>query len=288
MIPTDADRIRNNGSERVAFARGKCEADGMHHPTCTGEGNVIHHVYRKHDVLPEGANRHDFDKLRWLYNGTTTLGAGACHGRVHQEQTKAELLGLLAAGKGLFGLGLHLPQRFWDKVDIRTPVECWEWQAGCNRSGYGRFNLDAGPELAPRLVMGLRLEAEGLALHHCDNPPCVNPLHLYVGTHADNSADAKSRGRLVSPIGKLSGKSADEDLIFSIRWRREEGASVRAIEAEFEIPHNGWVSRVCNGDRWSSGPWPAIETERSRAKAKELGLLRDADDKWSGTDGFFD
>lgn len=98
----------------------------------------------------------------------------------------------------------HPSERFWDKVAKRGPTECWEWHGARLTNGYGF--LFAGPtyERNERFVKAHRISWEihngdvpdGLCvLHHCDNPPCVNPSHLYVGTRADNAHDRAVRKR---------------------------------------------------------------------------------------------
>jgi len=91
--------------------------------------------------------------------------------------------------------------RFWDRVD-RTQPECWVWTGETNRFGYGRFEFRYNGTrtriLAHRLsliLIGQRLTDTDVVRHTCDNPPCVNPEHLLVGTQADNIRDAIERGR---------------------------------------------------------------------------------------------
>lgn len=89
-----------------------------------------------------------------------------------------------------------ITERFWAKVDKRGPDECWPWVASCDQEGYGRFN---GPiKLSHRASWSFYHGAipSGICvLHSCDNPPCCNPLHLFLGTNDDNVADRVRKGR---------------------------------------------------------------------------------------------
>jgi hypothetical protein len=91
--------------------------------------------------------------------------------------------------------------RFWSKVVIKTPEECWEWQASKNCHGYGRFNLEGRAHGArgAHVVAWMLTHGpvpDGLCvLHRCDNPGCVNPNHLFLGTHTDNMRDMVNKNR---------------------------------------------------------------------------------------------
>lgn len=95
---------------------------------------------------------------------------------------------------------LPMPDRFWSKADTTGGTyACWEWQARRLPSGYGQF-WDGGKvvkahRFAWELAQGVRLDPDTVVRHSCDNPPCVNPLHLMVGSHADNSHDRDARAR---------------------------------------------------------------------------------------------
>lgn len=90
-------------------------------------------------------------------------------------------------------------ERFWSYVD--TTGDCWEWTGGQIRMGYGHFKPGGqrGTVKAHRFSWQLAFGQipDGLfVLHHCDNPPCVRPAHLFLGTHLDNMADKKAKGRI--------------------------------------------------------------------------------------------
>ncbi len=82
--------------------------------------------------------------------------------------------------------------RFWDKVD--KSGKCWIWRGSKLKTGYGRFHFAGKTITAHRISWMLAHGSieEGMhVLHKCDNPPCVNPDHLYIGTHTQNMQDKK-------------------------------------------------------------------------------------------------
>lgn len=104
-----------------------------------------------------------------------------------------------------------LPERFWSKVDKNGPTmpgmstPCWVW-TGATSGGYGQIGLGNGKiGKASRVVWELQHGAapgsEKCVLHHCDNPPCVNPEHLFLGTQKDNALDREAKGRMPHPSG---------------------------------------------------------------------------------------
>ncbi len=87
--------------------------------------------------------------------------------------------------------------RFWDKVNVNIKKPCWFWMGERNEKGYGRVWLNGFTKRAHRIAYSLvvgRIPAGMWVLHHCDQPPCVNPEHLYLGTVKENGRDAKERG----------------------------------------------------------------------------------------------
>lgn len=146
--------------------------------------------------------------------------------------------------------------RFWSKVDMRGPRECWEWQASLTTSGYGRFKI-ASYEMVTAsrfaLISTKREEPAGMhVLHHCDNPPCCNPAHLYFGTPQQNVEDKLRRGRARS--GNQSGanngaaKLSDDQLRLVVQ-RINEGWNNKQIAADLPISHS-MVSLIRLGRMW--------------------------------------
>jgi len=129
-----------------------------------------------------------------------------------------------------------LAARFWAKVDRKSPSECWLWLADANypdHRGYGKFSVDGRSVRAHRVAYELEvgpIPAGKLVLHRCDVRRCVNPSHLFLGTHSDNAQDAYRKGRRTNPhrLGRLyPGVSPD-----AIRLIRRAGFRSSASLAE--------------------------------------------------------
>ena len=109
-------------------------------------------------------------------------------------------------------------ERFWSRVDSSDPDGCWLWAAGAFEGGYGAMVYGGKLCKASRIAWELTNGPipDGLwVLHRCDNPPCCNPAHLFIGTPRDNTHDALRKGRWCRTPGEArwSAKLRDVDVI---------------------------------------------------------------------------
>jgi hypothetical protein len=151
-----------------------------------------------------------------------------------------------------------LIDRFAEKLQINYETGCWEWIAGKDLMGYGVIGLgrkSEGDGRASRVAYELFVGPipDGLFVcHHCDNPSCCNPKHLFVGTHLDNVRDKCQKGR---QRGAHQGeehhnsKLSNADVI-EIRALSEFGVPQSKIADVFFVNSN-CVSRIVNRKRWA-------------------------------------
>lgn len=148
-----------------------------------------------------------------------------------------------------------LEERFWAKVKMGSAADCWEWQASTNQWGYGWFRVGGRhgrTELAHRISWQLTYGSWPLemgVLHRCDNPSCVNPGHLFLGTPRDNSADRQSKGR--SARGETSGRAKlTAATVREARYLHATGhSSVAELAQRFGVRPNA-IRRAVRRETW--------------------------------------
>lgn len=160
---------------------------------------------------------------------------------------------------------------FFKHVEISNSLfykkePCWIWTGFKNKKGYGRVNINKTPRNAHRVSWIIKngLIKEGfLVLHHCDNPSCVNPKHLFLGTPKDNTQDMLKKGRhnpgdgswtKTNPEKLARGKKANAKLdwekVDKIREMYSSGNySRRELGKIFGVCHNS-ISDIINNIYW--------------------------------------
>lgn len=132
-------------------------------------------------------------------------------------------------------------RRFWRKV--RKTADCWIWTGKPNHSGYGRIGWSRpNVHLAHRVswIMAYGpIPDELRVLHRCDNPPCVRPDHLFLGTQQDNMRDAAEKGRMKPPPHGLGEDAPNAKLterdVLQIRKRVAAGEFQKRIAKEYGV-----------------------------------------------------
>ena len=147
-------------------------------------------------------------------------------------------------------------ERFWPFVDVRGSDDCWQWTRGATSRGYGAFVVGGVQWLAHRFAWTLAHGAipEGLhILHHCDNPPCVNFRHLFLGTQADNNADRTSKGQSIgiSRPGELNpnAKLTQADVATIRAFYADGTATLGALGREYGVTGTN-ITDIVRGRTW--------------------------------------
>ncbi len=150
-----------------------------------------------------------------------------------------------------------LSVRFWRAVEKKRPNDCWEWMGSRHYKGYGEIALShKGKTKSHRVAWALTNGEipEGMVVcHSCDNPPCCNPDHLFLGTHKTNKHDSQEKGR--HAFGERSGMAKlTESEVKKIRAIDKTGTRTRlSLASQFGISGR-MVTSICRYDNWKHVP----------------------------------
>jgi hypothetical protein len=135
-------------------------------------------------------------------------------------------------------------ERFWARVNKRSGhfwdgTECWEW-TGARSGGYGFVaTQDRGNQHTQRIAWELThgpIPSGIHACHHCDNPPCCRPDHLFLGDDAANAQDKQAKGRATAPRGSANRNAKlTDDAVRDIRLRLDAGNTATTLAREYGV-----------------------------------------------------
>lgn len=135
---------------------------------------------------------------------------------------------------------------------VRDDTGCWEWQGCLNGNGYGQMAVGGSrPQIVSRVAFEewvRPLEVDEVVCHRCDNPPCINPAHLFAGDRALNNRDMADKKRIANGENKRSHRLSDAQ-VAEIRARYAAGGVFqKALAAEYGVSQQ-LVSHVVRGTR---------------------------------------
>lgn len=146
----------------------------------------------------------------------------------------------------------HSTEHFWSKVDKSAgPDACWVWRGSSRGDRYGAIKWRKKLWMAHRLSYTLAYGPipDGMdVLHRCDNPPCVNPTHLFPGTQQDNVIDKVVKGRQARGQMITRARFTDQEII-AIRTKHANGATTRELATEYKTD-TSYIRRIVLRKRW--------------------------------------
>lgn len=160
-------------------------------------------------------------------------------------------------------------ERFW--ANINKTNGCWLWTGSKANKGYGRLKTQGVTRGAHRISYAIHFGRPPLNLlvcHRCDNPLCVNPGHLFLGTFKDNVADCIAKGRKVNADGEKAGsaKLTNEQVIL-IRQEYAKGIETAAeIGKRFGVTDEP-IRKIVRGEAWKNVAGPSGILRRKGARA---------------------
>lgn len=145
----------------------------------------------------------------------------------------------------------RLLERFMKYVNINNDSGCWDWIGNIDHYGYGRigFKMKAYRASRASILLFKNIDPGKLFVcHKCDNPKCVNPDHLFVGTQKDNMIDCKSKKRTASGSRNGTSKLKEDDIKIILELARENKTHLE-ISKIFGVSRSN-IGSIINKKRW--------------------------------------
>lgn len=143
--------------------------------------------------------------------------------------------------------------RFWSKVEIGDTDDCWNWKGNKFKKGYGSFQMRSKNKSAHRTSWEIsfgKIPANLCVCHKCDNPSCVNPSHLFLGTYSENNKDRARKGRSADVSGeKNPSAKLTEREVREIRFLRKMNVSQRKVAKKYNVGKTT-IARIDNRTHW--------------------------------------
>lgn len=238
----DDGRGKNRLAHRVSYELHKGPIPNGHRvrhrcgePSCINPAHLFLSKPAAKPPLKDGAKRCD------LCNGWPVAARSLCRacyntawkrGALSRYDTKPER---------------PLEERFLEKIS-KEPSGCWHWTGQKNAAGYGMIWKDRKAQRAHRISYALfrgPLNADQVVCHHCDNPQCVNPDHLFKGTRLDNNRDAAKKGR--TPLGEKHGNSKLTEA--QVRLIKHSSKSLSILAKKFGVSKTT-INNIKRGRGW--------------------------------------
>ncbi len=154
-------------------------------------------------------------------------------------------------------------RRFWSYVNKVAGDECWNWILPTKREGYGLFGMKTCKQYGAHRISWILFHRKPVPIgmlicHHCDNPSCVNPAHLFLGTSRDNNRDRHMKGRSKLPIltpekaargERCANSKLKTEQVLEIRRRHKDGTTAKSLASMFKVSERA-IGQIVHRETW--------------------------------------
>jgi transposase-like protein len=172
--------------------------------------------------------------------------------------------------------------RLWANTD--KSGECWIWKGNTDKDGYGSIRISSRKAMRVHRLsffLSTKIDPAGkLVCHHCDNPGCVNPAHLYLGTALENNRDKVTRGRCNWAKGeKVFNAKFTKEQIKDIFRQYRQGGVLQADIAKYYGVTQGAIHLILSGKCWGHLDIEPIKNMRSAPKVSNRALTPEQEEQ---------